>query len=139
MSGLSAYASKSRWTFTQELGEPRFVLELLVQDGQSQVVGTVILTCCHVADCGVALDRAALSIDQHREHGLNFRWVLRQVGRWAGRNVVEVVHVARQRAAQLVDAWNQRLEVVAILDTCILGNSLDSLTLQANQIDPLMV
>ena len=57
-----------------------------------------------------------------------------RVGRWAGRDVVEVVHVARQRAAQLVDARDQGFEMIAILDACVLGDRLEPLTLQANQV-----
>jgi hypothetical protein len=40
---LRTYAAVARGAFAQELGEPGLVLDLLVQDGQRQVVGAVVL------------------------------------------------------------------------------------------------
>ena len=48
---------------------------------------------------------------------------------------MEGVHVARQPAAQLVDARDERFKVVAILDAGIFSDGLQPLALQTDQID----
>jgi hypothetical protein len=82
----------------------------------------VVLARREVADLRVPANRATLGVDEHREHRLDVGGIGRQRRRRAGRLVMELVHVCRQRAAQLVDPWDQRLEVIAVLDARRLGD-----------------
>ena len=96
----------------------------------------MVLAGGEVADVRVALHRAALGVHQHREHRLDVGRVGGQRRRRAGRPVVELLHVVRQLAAQLVDARHQGLEVVAVLDAGHLGDLLDALAFEPDQVGP---
>jgi len=82
----------ARGTFAQELGKPRFVLDLLVENPQGQVISAVILAGCVVADRRVSANRAALRRHQHLQHGVDVLGVLGEVGRRTRGDVVKRVH-----------------------------------------------
>src|SRR5437588_107416 len=87
----------------QQLDEPGLVLDLLVEDARRHVVGARVLAEGQVAHLAPGADGAALRLQQHRQD-LGRRRVGRQVGVGAAGPVGELADVARDRAAQPVDA-----------------------------------
>ena len=49
---------------------------------------------------------------------------------------MEVDHVCGEFAAEFIDARHERLEVIAVLDPCILSNLFEPFALQTNQVRP---
>jgi len=75
-------------TLTQELCESRLVLDLLVEDRERKVVGTVVLAGGEVAELRVAAHCTALCLDEHVQDRLDVRWVGRQGSRGTSRLIV---------------------------------------------------
>src|SRR5437870_392337 len=59
-----AAAEVARWPFADELGEPRLMFDLLVENGGADGVGAEILALRELAQVGVAADGAAFRLDQ---------------------------------------------------------------------------
>src|SRR5439155_19653356 len=62
-----AAAEVPRRAFTEELREPGFVFDLLIQDRRADGVGAVVLALGERADVAVGADGAALGLHQHGE------------------------------------------------------------------------
>src|SRR6266852_1131335 len=75
-----ATAEVSRGPLAQILGEPRLVLDLLVQDGQRQIVSAMVLAESHIAYLGIGTDGAALRLYQNIQHLIHVTRIIRQVG-----------------------------------------------------------
>ena len=92
------------------------MLDLFVQDGQRQIVSAVVLARSVIANGRVARDGAAFRTHEHLQHGIGVFGIFGQIGGRAGRDVMKGIHAVGQLAAQLVDARNEGLEVVAVLN-----------------------
>ena len=112
----------ARRSFPEELGEPGLVLNLLVENRQGKIVGSMILPRGEVADVGVSPDRAAFRFHQHIEHLFHVPGILRKGCRRAGGDIVEIHHILGKLAAQLVNPGNQRFEMVPVLDAGRFGD-----------------
>ena len=73
---------------TKELREPGLVLDLLVENRERKVVGTVVLAGAEVAELLVAAHGAAPCLDEHVQDRLDVRWVARQGSRRTSRLIV---------------------------------------------------
>jgi hypothetical protein len=115
----------------KEFGEPCLVFDFLVEDGEREIVGAMVLAESHVADFGITTHRAALGFYKNLQHVLDVGWIGRDKGRRASGNVVEVNHAFRQVAAKFVDSRHQCLEMIAIFDPSVFGNFLKTFAFEA--------
>lgn len=107
-----------------------------MENRERQVVRAVVFSSGEVTDIGVLANRTAFRLNEHLEdilNGLDFR---RKVRRRTARNVVEFLHVLRERSTEFVDSWNQCFEVIAVLNAGNLCDFLNGLTIKADEIAP---
>lgn len=133
----------ARGAFTEKLGEPSFVFDLFVQNCEREVVGAVILTNGEIANVGISSDRATLGLHQNSEQvvqrlsgrGLAARERIGQAGIRAASNVCKLPTVAGKLSSKFLDSRREGLEVVAILNSRVLDDLLQSLSLKSNGCD----
>lgn len=119
-----------------EFREPCFVLDLLVQNRQREVVGAMVFPSGVITNCCISRNLTAFRAHRHLKHGVDIRRVLRQVRRRAGRNIVERIHAVGQFSAQFVNAGDQGFKMVAVLDAGVLGDLFQPFTVESDQVDP---
>src|SRR5438105_7204138 len=121
---------------TEKLREPRLVLDLLMKDGERKIVSAMVLAEGQVADVRIPPHCTLLSGEQYLKHRLDVGRIGGERGGRTGGLVVEVDHVCWEFAAEFIDARHERLEVIAVLDPCILSNLFEPFYLKTNQVRP---
>jgi hypothetical protein len=100
------------------------VLHFLIENGESDVISAMVLTERHVADFGAGAHGATLGFDQNREQRIHVLWIRRKEGVRAAGDVGELADVARQSAAQLINARSEGFEVIPILNASVFNDLL---------------
>jgi hypothetical protein len=120
---------------TRKFRKPRFVFNLLLQNGERQIVGQVVLAGRHIADGHSACDGAAFGFHQNFQHRLHVAWVGGKVCGGTGGNIVKSVHAVGQIPAQCVNPGYQRLKVIAVFYACVFGDLFEPFTVQTDEVD----
>src|SRR5579864_9221629 len=83
-------------SLARQFRKPCFALDLFMDVRQREIVSQVVLPQSIIADRSISRNCAFFRACQDMKRGLDVCGILEEVGRWGGRNVMELIHAVTQ-------------------------------------------